>query len=52
MFVEDDEIGALSAHTCSRELHIPHKSFSSEDAFQIFSASLMAVINSNKFNIV
>ena len=52
MFVEDDEYGAISAHTCSRELHIPHGSFSSEDSFQEFSASLMAVMNSNTFNIV
>ena len=52
MFVEDDEYGAISAHTCSRELHIPHGSFSSEDSFQEFSASLMAVMNSSTFNIV
>ena len=52
--MDEDEYGAISAHTCSRELNIPHKSFSidNEDTYNMFSMSLMAVIDGNTFNII
>ena len=52
--VDDDDHGAISAHTCSKELNIPHGSFSvdSEDVYSMFKTSLIAVIQSNTFNIL
>ena len=52
--VDEDDYGTISAHTCSKELNIPRASFSvdSEDVYSMFKASLIAVIESNTFNIV
>jgi len=50
----EDEHGVISSHTCSKEIHFPHAIFSNEneEAYKIFSVSLMAAIESKTFNVV
>lgn len=50
----DDEFGVITTHTCSREIIFPQALFQhdNEDSFKTFSTTLMAVIDSETFNIV
>ena len=52
-FFDEDEYGAISAHTCGKEINF-HQIFSNEneETYQILSAALMAVIESKTFNVV
>ena len=53
-FLDEDEYGAISVHTCSKEIHFPRTIFANEDeeTYKMFSNSLMAVIDSKTFNTV
>ena len=50
-FMDDDQHGAITSHTCSKVLVFPSNLFA--ESYEVFSASLTAVISSdNSFNTV
>ena len=49
--IEVDEVGAISAHTCSKVLRFP-KNFFNDNNYELFVSMMKAVIGQDTFNTV